>query len=575
MPNRWPARAVAPTSCCARRGTTRPAAAPRSAVPPCSWGRGASCRSKGLGGYHLAYDATARSAVGALRRRKYRKEKPFAVMARDLETAAALVELSSAAEELLVDPARPIVLAPARRRLAEVAPGNRDLGVMLPYTPLHYLLFEAGAPHALVMTSANRSSEPIVYRDGDAAERLAGLADAFLIGEWPIARRVDDSVARAGVLGPVILRRARGHASGTVARLPTTRPMPALGAGGEAIVSQHIGDLSHYEAFEAFRRTVADLLAMYEVDEEDLLVVHDLHPGYASTRHAWMMPARARVGVQHHRAYLASVLAERGAFEERVIGVIFDGTGYGDDGAIWGGELFAGSLAEGFERAAHLRPAALPRGRCRRPLAGADSGRLPGGGRRSPRSGRAAVLLSSALSPCPGAGGEGGADLPDNLGGATVRHRRGAPRLHPRDHLRGPGGDLARAAGAQLVVVRRLRGRRPGRRDRLSPPAGSGDRRSPARRRDCRRRARLSPRSGAGDRRRGTAAVRPASGHHRRAFGGVFQNELLVAEVACALRSSSIRVWSNRRVPPNDGGVSLGQAALVAVAGNGEGACAG
>src|SRR6185436_20051136 len=327
---------------------------------------------KGLGGYHLAADAGNAAAVAALRERKFRKEKPFAVMTRDLAAARSLVELDAAAEALLTGAARPIVLAPARRELPGVAPGNRDLGVMLPYTPLHHLLFAAAAPEVLVMTSANRSSEPIAYRDAEAVERLAGLADAFLVGERPIARRVDDSVARAGILGPVILRRARGYAPGAVARLPLQGPLLAVGAdlkntitlvvNGEAFVSQHIGDLQNYEAFVAFRETIRDLTAMYGVDEGELTVVHDLHPQYASTAFAQEIPARARLAVQHHRAHVASVLAERGAFEERVLAVALDGTGFGDDGAIWGGEFFVGSLTAGFERVGHLRTAVLPGG---------------------------------------------------------------------------------------------------------------------------------------------------------------------------------------------------------------------
>ncbi len=164
--------------------------------------------------------------------------------------------------------------------LAGVAPGNNELGVMLPYTPLHYLLFAAGAPDVLVMTSANRSSEPIAYDDGDALERLSGIADAFLIGERPIARRIDDSVARAGIAGPIILRRARGYAPGAVATLPIKRPLLALGADlkntitlvvdSQAFVSQHIGDLDHYQSFRAFEETIKDLVAMYDVRWDDL-----------------------------------------------------------------------------------------------------------------------------------------------------------------------------------------------------------------------------------------------------------------------------------------------------------------
>jgi hydrogenase maturation protein HypF len=327
---------------------------------------------KGLGGYHLVCDATNVNSVAALRMRKYRKEKPFALMAASIAVARGLVELTPEAEELLMSMARPIVLASTKVKLPEVAPDNDELGVMLPYTPLHYLLFEAGAPEVLVMTSANRSSEPIAYEDDQAMEQLSGIADGFLIGERPIARRVDDSVVRAGVFGPAILRRARGYAPGAVAALPSERPILALGADlkntitlvvdGQAFVSQHIGDLDHYQAFRAFQATVHDLLAMYEIQPDKLLVVHDAHPQYVSTLHALELEAAEKRTVQHHRAHIASVLAERGAWDQHVIGVSFDGTGYGDDHSIWGGELFAGSVRSGFERVAHLRTTVLPVG---------------------------------------------------------------------------------------------------------------------------------------------------------------------------------------------------------------------
>src|SRR6202023_3933779 len=182
---------------------------------------------------------------------------------------------------------------------------------MLPYTPLHHLLFAAGAPQRLVMTSANRSSEPIAYTDDDALDRLAAIADAFLIGERPIARRVDDSVAKSGVFGPTILRRARGYAPGAVAKLPSERPILALGADlkntvtlvvdGQAFMSQHIGDLDHYQAFRAFQATVHDLLAMYEIQPDKLLIVHDAHPQYLSSLHALELEASEKRAVQHHR----------------------------------------------------------------------------------------------------------------------------------------------------------------------------------------------------------------------------------------------------------------------------------
>jgi hydrogenase maturation protein HypF len=332
---------------------------------------GAIVAVKGLGGYHLACDAANADTVAALRERKYRKERPFALMVRDLAIARELVELSAEAEALLNSVARPIVLAPARRALHGIAPDNRELGVMLPYAPLHHLLFAAGAPDVLVMTSANRSSEPMAYEDDDALTSLAGIADAFLVGERPIARRVDDSVSRAGALGPAILRRARGLAPQAVAALPTTRPILALGGDlknavalvvdGQVFVSQHVGDLAHVPAREAFEVAVHDLCAMYALDPAKLLVAHDAHPEYASSAFARTLSPTC-VAVQHHRAHVASVLAERGEWEREIVGVAFDGTGYGDDGTIWGGEFFTGSIAGGLRRVAHLRPALLPGG---------------------------------------------------------------------------------------------------------------------------------------------------------------------------------------------------------------------
>jgi hydrogenase maturation protein HypF len=327
---------------------------------------------KGIGGYHLACDARNADAVRALRERKFRKEKPFAVMAANIEIARSIAELSPETEALLSCSARPIVLAPHRVELPGVAPDSDELGIMLPYAPLHHLLFAAGAPEVLVMTSANRSSEPIAYQDDHARESLAGLADAFLIGERPIARRVDDSVARAGVYGPVVLRRSRGYAPCAVTTIPTERPILAVGADlkntialvvdGQAFVSQHIGDLDHYESFRAFEQTVDDLLAMYDIDRDRLLVAHDAHPQYASTQHALEFASPQKHAVQHHRAHITSVLAERQAWDKRVVGVSFDGTGLGDDGKIWGGEFFVGSITTSFERVLHLRRAGLPGG---------------------------------------------------------------------------------------------------------------------------------------------------------------------------------------------------------------------
>ncbi|MDQ2662843.1 MAG: carbamoyltransferase HypF [Candidatus Eremiobacteraeota bacterium] len=332
---------------------------------------GAVVAIKGLGGYHVACNARDPAAVAAIRERKFRKERPFAVMAASLAQARVLAELSEMDAALLESTPRPIVLAPSRELLEGVAPDNREIGIMLPYTPVQHLLFAAGAPPALVMTSGNRSSEPIAYTEEDACNRLAGIADVILIGERAIARRIDDSVARTGRGGPAILRHARGYAPRYVAALPALRPILALGADlknaialaieGRVLVSQHIGDLAHFSAFEAFKQTVTDVCAMYEISEKDLLVAHDAHPQYASTLYAADLLG-TRIAVQHHRAHAASVLAERGEWDRNVIAVTFDGTGYGDDGTIWGGEIFTGSLRSGLERALHLRGALLPGG---------------------------------------------------------------------------------------------------------------------------------------------------------------------------------------------------------------------
>ncbi|HEV3341049.1 MAG TPA: carbamoyltransferase HypF, partial [Pirellulales bacterium] len=327
---------------------------------------------KGIGGYHLACDAANPAALAALRERKYRKEKPFALMARDFEAARRLVKLSEDHERLLLDRARPIVLAPAVTELPLVAPDNDSLGIMLPYAPLHHLLFDAGAPELLVLTSANRSSEPIAYRDDDAQARLASIADAFLIGQRPIARRVDDSVVAVRDGRPFMVRRSRGYAPAAICRLPVDRPILALGADlkntitlvvdGQALVSQYLGDLDDFETSVAFEETVRDLLSMYEVDSGRLTLVHDLHPQFVSTRFAASVAAARRVAVQHHQAHVASVMAEQNLLDERVVGVAFDGTGYGTDGTIWGGEFFVGSVRSGFERRAWLRPVRMPGG---------------------------------------------------------------------------------------------------------------------------------------------------------------------------------------------------------------------
>jgi hydrogenase maturation protein HypF len=530
---------------------------------------------KGLGGYHLACDARNAASVAALRERKYRKEKPFAVMVRDLVEARQLVELSTASESLLTSSARPITLAPSRVELAGVAPLSDELGVMLPYTPLHHLLFADGAPRALVMTSANRSSEPIAYDDQDAQQRLSGIADAFLIGQRPIARRVDDSVARNGAFGPVILRRARGYAPGAVAKLPCEKPILALGADlknsvalvvdGQAFVSQHIGDLDHYDAFRAFQETIADLMTMYEVNWDEVLVVHDGHPQYASVLYASELKVRRTLAVQHHRAHIASVLAERGEWEKRVLGVSFDGTGFGDDGSIWGGEIFLGSVKDGFTRVAHLRNA-----------------KLAGGDAAAQYPVQAAAGFLAQLNALPDMTAAP-FNFPQRFGMATELLSKGV-----RTFTTSSMGRLFDTAAALLGFTREssFEGQAAMWVEHLARGASVTEAyafpftaaeldfrpllhsivRDRQRGRDPREIARAFQQGVAAGLR--DCVVDLCHAHSLDTVvlsGGVFQNELLLQDMK-ALLEGRLSVWTNHAVPPNDGGISLGQAALAAFA---------
>ena len=427
---------------------------------------GAIVAIKGIGGYHLAADASNAAAVRALRERKHRKEKAFAVMVRDLEEARRWSHLTAAHERLLLDVARPIVLADMRGRLEGVAPESDSLGLMLPYAPLHHLLFDAGCPSPLVLTSGNRSSEPIAYCDEMALEQLAGIADAQLVGERPIARRVDDSVVTVRDGAPMMIRRARGFAPGVVCNLPAQRPILALGSdlknaitlvvAGQAIVSQHIGDLDDFGTEQAFRATVRDLLAMYDLKPGDVLVAHDRHPQFKSTQFAMEFPAAQRVAVQHHRAHVASVLAEHELLEEKVIGVALDGVGYGDDGTIWGGEFFVGTVATGFERSTNLRAARMPGGRRRGAISGSGRRRVFGGAKRSAGHGPPAVLFSRAVRPRKGAARQEHALLQIDIGRTIVRRGCRARGFYSRDILRRPRGDVAGASGEAVCAAARL-----------------------------------------------------------------------------------------------------------------------
>ncbi|MFF5673735.1 carbamoyltransferase HypF [Streptomyces hygroscopicus] len=336
---------------------------------------GATVAVKGIGGYHLVCDAAAPRAVGELRRRKARGDKPFAVMTPDPGTAARLGHLGPAERRLLTGRARPIVLL--RRRspsplAPQVCPGSPDIGVLLPYTPLHRLLFglpgDPPGPHILVVTSGNLSGEPLVTDDREGLRRLDGLADAWLWHDRPIAVACDDSVVRVRNDGsPLPIRRSRGFAPARI-RLPVAvRPVLAVGGdmkntlclaeGDAAWLSAHVGDLNSLSARHAFARAENHLRELTRV--EPVRVAADRHPGYRSARWA-RRDGRPLTLVQHHHAHIASAMAEH-QLDEPVLGIAFDGTGYGDDGAVWGGEVLLADYA-GYRRLAHLSYVPLPGG---------------------------------------------------------------------------------------------------------------------------------------------------------------------------------------------------------------------
>jgi hydrogenase maturation protein HypF len=330
---------------------------------------------KGLGGFLLACDACNEHAVAELRERKRRPHKPFALMVRDLEAARKLCELSPQDEASLVSVRRPIVILPRHRetKLASgIAPGDSTLGLMLPYTPLHYLLFSDSpetdsAWTALVMTSGNLSEEPIVTSNAEALQ-LGKVADWFLLHNRDIATRVDDSVVRTFEGRERVLRRARGFAPQAIDVGKQMEEVLAFGGevkntfcltkGHYAVVSQHIGDLENYETMRFFEETLSNLKHIFKVTPQ--AAAYDLHPGYMSTRMAMASNLERRIGVQHHHAHIASCMAEN-HLEGEVLGVALDGTGFGSDGKIWGGEFLLADYA-GFTRRAHLRNVLLPGG---------------------------------------------------------------------------------------------------------------------------------------------------------------------------------------------------------------------
>jgi hydrogenase maturation protein HypF len=556
------------------RGVRRDAGDPLRAAAA-ALAAGAVLAVKGVGGYHLACRADDERAVAALRSRKHREDRPFALMAPDLDAARALVELTPDEEELLLARERPILIA---RRIPDavvapsVAPLSPELGVMLPYSPLHHLLLrDAGAP--LVMTSGNVSDEPIAYEDADALSRLGGIADLFLVHDRPIHMRTDDSVVRSTSRAPLMLRRSRGYVPGSLGLPVAAPPLLACGAqlkntfcvakGARAWVGHHVGDLENWETLRSFRDGIAHFERLFAVKPR--LVAHDLHPGYLSTTEALEREGVEHVPVQHHHAHLAACLAEHG---ERgpAVGAVFDGTGYGEDGTIWGGELLVGGLT-GFERAGSLWPARLPGGEraIREPwrmacawLVAAEAGlrRPPGrlaqlvdAGRWSEvaalaRSGVAAPLTTSAGRLIDAVSALCGVRARVSYEGqAAVELEAVADRAERRSYpLPLTDGEplLMDARPTVLAVLDDL-------------DAGA---------------ALVSARfhnalAGAA----AAACLRIAEGRGLDTAvlsGGVFQNRLLLERTGELLSAAGLRVLTPLRLPPNDGGISYGQAAAAA-----------
>ncbi|HEX6554723.1 MAG TPA: carbamoyltransferase HypF, partial [Ktedonobacteraceae bacterium] len=334
---------------------------------------------KGLGGYHLACDALNTEAVQRLRQRKHREAKPFALMVPDLETARRLCQVSDAEAALLQSHRRPIVLLSQRPDCPvapAVAPAYNTLGIMLPYTPLHHVLLhtfaehiQPGQPAVQVMTSGNLSDEPIAYQDDDARQRLASIAEGMLAHNRDIHMRCDDTVIRIAAGGEQLMRRSRSYVPEPLS-LPFDLPAPLLACGGhlkntfclgkgqQAFVSHHIGDLENLETLTSFREGIEHFKRLFDIYPK--AVAYDLHPEYLATKYALDMDIPRKIGVQHHHAHIASVLAEHG-IQGPVIGLAADGTGYGTDGAVWGCEIMSADLL-GFERLAHLAYVPLPGG---------------------------------------------------------------------------------------------------------------------------------------------------------------------------------------------------------------------
>jgi len=537
---------------------------------------GAVVAIKGLGGYHLAADASNEDACGALRRRKHREDKPFAVMVADLAGARRLCEVDDQEALALAGTRRPIVLL---RRLRDapvapsVAPGNRHLGVMLPYTPLHHLVAgELGRP--FVLTSGNESDEPIAFLDAEAAERLAPIADAFLTHDRPIHMRTDDSVIRVWHGRELPVRRSRGYVPEPIAlSRPVARPVLALGAelksafciarGSHAFVSHHIGDLENYETLRSFAEGIEHFRRLLDVDPE--VVAHDLHPEYLSTKHALEMDGVDLRGVQHHHAHVASCLADNGE-EGPVIGVAFDGLGFGTDGTIWGGEFLVADLG-GFERRGHLEAVPLPgaASAIREPWRMAAA-YLDAAFAQAPPEGLdvvrrnadrwedvTAVARAGVNSPATSSAGRLFDAVAAILGVRDSVNYEGQAAIE-LEQLADPGEDGAYRAGISGQDPFRVSGAELVRRvceDLLAgvePPVIAARFHGGV--------ARLVVDS--------AIRLRESTGLQTVALsGGVFQNLLLLDRIVPGLEAGGFRVLTHSRVPPNDGGISLGQAVVA------------
>jgi hydrogenase maturation protein HypF len=521
---------------------------------------------KGLGGFHLACDARNAAAVAELRRRKQREEKPFAVMLSAVLPEPTFVAVSEEDAALLASPERPVVLLPKRpgcdELLPGIAPGLAEIGLMLPATPIQHLLFHDAPPLALVMTSANPHGEPLVIDNHEALQRLAGIADAFLLHDRAIVVRCDDSVRR----GTGFVRRARGYVPRAI-RLPCAGPS-VLSVGGwfkntvcvtrgdEAFVSQHIGDLDNAAACGFFEETVAHLLPILDVEPE--IVAHDLHPDFHSSRFAAAFAAQrgiAALGVQHHHAHIAAVCAEHG-IAGPVLGLALDGVGLGSDGTAWGGELLRVDGIE-CERLGHFAPLGLPGGdaAAREPwrMAAAALHALGRGDEIAARFGdepaaaTVATLLARGLH-CPATSSAG--RLFDAAAGLLDVRRRASFEGQAAMLLEG----LAAAHGpvAPLAAGWRIGNGQLDLRPLLAALADAPDREAAAALFHATLSAALVDWVVSAARRNGITTVAAA--------GGCLLNRSLSAALRAALPQHGLRFVEARCLPPNDGGLSLGQA---------------